>query len=60
MWQEHMQQYECNACKKLIPKSQPVVFTALGGKELHFCDHHCYFDYIEEQQEQMVSFAEGE
>ena len=60
MYQEKLCQYECDACQKLIPKSQPLVFTIIGNKELHFCDHYCYFDYIEEQQEQMVAFVEGE
>lgn len=48
-FQPRLQQYECDLalCRKLIPKSQPVIFA--DGK--HFCSPECYRKYLDKVEE---------
>ena len=43
MYQERLQQFECDHCRELIPKSQPVTFH----KNKHFCSAKCCIDFEE-------------
>lgn len=47
MFQRRYQQYECDECHKLIPKSHPVRFH--NGK--HFCRQECWRAYLDKEEE---------
>jgi hypothetical protein len=43
MFQNRLQQFECDQCQKLIQKSQVVIFH----KDKHFCSPKCLLDWHE-------------
>ena len=47
MFQYRLQQYSCDECQELIPKSQPVCFA--DGR--HFCTPECYREYLDQKEE---------
>ena len=47
MFQHFIQKYECDECKTLIPKSQPVIFH----KGKHFCSPKCLLDWQDSQED---------
>ena len=59
MFQPRLQQYECDHCKTLIKKSQPVTFHL--GK--HYCSAKCCLDHeenlkLEEEREYIAALGE--
>ena len=51
MFQDRMQQFECDKCHSIIPKSKPVRFARVEGKDCHFCSSECYVEYRDAAEE---------
>jgi hypothetical protein len=51
MFQQCKQQFECDHCRRLIPKSTPVRFHQGPHGPLHFCTPECMYDYLDKLDE---------
>jgi hypothetical protein len=59
MFHQRLQQYSCDQCERLIPRSEPVLLHDFGDGSRHFCEPEHGGDCRREYEQELVADLAG-